>query len=251
LPGLLILGILAGYAMVVSRKADIPRPAFGWGELRAALKDAAWELPLPPLVLWLIYGGIVTPAEAAAVTVIYVLLVEVAVYRDIPVRRLPAIVGESMTLVGAVLLILGCALGLTNYLVDAEVPQALLAWMQGWITSPVMFLLVLNLFLLVVGCLMDIFSAIIVVVPLILPVAQSYGIDPLHLGIIFLTNLEIGYMTPPVGLNLFIAGFRFNRPVLELYRASLVYLGLLLVALLVITWVPGLSLWLGHAGVTP
>lgn len=251
LPGLLILGILAGYAMWVSQKANLPRPTFEMRELRAALREAAWELPLPPLVLWLIYGGIVTPPEAAAVTVIYVLLIEVGVYRDIPVRRLPAIAGESMTLVGAVLLILGCALGLTNYLVDAEVPQTLLGWMQGWITSPAMFLLVLNLFLLVVGCLMDIFSAIIVVVPLILPVAESYGIHPLHLGIIFLTNLEIGYMTPPVGLNLFIAGFRFNRPVLELYRASLVYLGLLLVALLVITWVPGLSLWLGDAGVTP
>jgi C4-dicarboxylate transporter DctM subunit len=247
LPGLLILVILAGWAIHVSRGANIARPAFDRGELAAALKDAAWELPLPPLVLWLIYGGIVTPAEAAAVTAVYVLLVEVLVYRDIPFRRLPSIVAESMTLVGAVLLILGVALGLTNYLVDAMVPQTLLAWMQEWITSPWMFLLVLNVFLLVVGCLMDIFSAIIVVVPLILPVAESYGIHPLHLGIIFLTNLEIGYMTPPVGLNLFIASFRFKRPVIELYRASFVYLGLLLVALMIITWVPALSLWLGEA----
>ena len=248
LPGLLMLLILGGWAIHVSRGANIPRPAFRLSELLAALREAIWELPLPFLVLWLIYGGIVTPAEAAAVTACYVLLVEVLVYRDIPVRKLPGIVGESMTLVGAVLLILGVALGFTNYLVDAEVPQSLLAWMQGWITSPVMFLMVLNVFLLLVGCLMDIFSAIIVVVPLILPVAESYGVDPLHLGVIFLANLEIGYMTPPVGLNLFIASFRFKRPVLELYRASFVYLLLLLVALMIITWVPWLSLWLGYWG---
>ncbi len=248
LPGILILGILGLYAAHAARKAGIPRQPFQASELLAAVREAAWELPLPPLVLWLIYGGIVTPAEAAAVTAVYVLVVEVFVTRDIPLRRLPALAGESMTMVGAVLLILGCALGLTNYLVDAEVPQQLLGWIGNHVDSRIGFLILLNVFLLIVGCLMDIFSAIIVVVPLILPVAESFGIHPLHLGVIFLTNLEIGYMTPPVGLNLFIASYRFDRPVLELYRSALVYLGLLGIALLLVTWWPALSLWLGEAG---
>lgn len=245
LPGLLILLILGAYAMRAAVKAKVARQAFEWRELRDAVLDAGWELPLPVLVLWLIYGGIVTAAEAAAVTAAWVVLALVVARREIPLKRLMRIAAESQILVGAILLILGVALGLTNYLVDAQIPQRLLEWMQLHIESRFAFLMALNLFLLVVGCLMDIFSAIIVVVPLIAPVATSFGVDPVHLGIIFLTNLEIGYMTPPVGLNLFIASFRFGRPVLELYRASFAYLGLLLAALLAITWWPGLSLWLG------
>jgi tripartite ATP-independent transporter DctM subunit len=171
-------------------------------------------------------------------------VVEVFVYRDIPLRKLPAIVKESMVLVGGILIILATALGLTNFLVDAEVPTTILEWMQGYVSSKLVFLLLLNVFLLLVGCLMDVFSAIIVVVPLIVPVAQGYGVDLVHLGIIFLTNLEIGYSTPPVGLNLFISSFRFKRPVVEVYRASIPFLLILLAALLVITYVPLLSLFL-------
>lgn len=245
IPGLLILAILGLYSARVAVKSKVERRPFTGSELRAALKDAAWELPIPPLVLWLIYGGIVTAAEAAAVTAMVVLIVEVVIHREIPLRKLPGIVVESMALVGAMLAILGVALGLTNYLVDAEIPQQILAWMEGWLDSRFAFLIALNIFLLVVGCLMDIFSAIIVVVPLIVPVAATFGVDPVHLGIIFLTNLEIGYMTPPVGLNLFLASYRFNRPVLELYRSAWVYLLLLLLALALITWIPALSLWLG------
>ncbi len=245
LPGVLILLILCFYAMSSARRSRIPRQPFSWTELKAALKESGWEIPLPFLVLWLIYGGVVTAAEAAAVTAVYVFVVEVLVYREIRFRDLPALTGESMAMVGAILAILGCALGLTNYLVDAEVPQLMLSWMEGLIDSRLLFLVVLNLFLLAVGCLMDIFSAIIVVVPLIVPVALKFGVDPVHLGIIFLTNLEIGYMTPPVGLNLFIASYRFGRPVLSLYRATFVYLLLLLGALLLITYIPWLSLWLG------
>lgn len=244
-PGLLIMAILGGHAMWVAGRAKPARAPFSATELKAALREAAWELPIPPLVLVLIYGGFVTPAEAAAVTAVVVLAVEGLVKRELSLRGLAKVAGESLAMVGAVLAILGVALGLTSYLVDAEVPQRLLGWMEGWLDSRLAFLLLLNLFLLVVGCLMDIFSAIIVVVPLIVPVAQSFGVDPLHLGVIFLTNLEIGYLTPPVGLNLFLGSYRFQRPVLELYRASLVFLVLLLAALALITWVPELSLWAG------
>jgi C4-dicarboxylate transporter DctM subunit len=244
IPGLLILLILGLYSARIAGKSKVRREAFSLVDLKAVLKDAAWELPIPPLVLYLIYGGVVTAAEAAAVTAMVVLVVEVFIHREIPFSRLPAIIGESMAMVGAVLAILGVALGLTNYLVDAEIPQRILAFMEGWLDSRMSFLLALNVFLLIVGCLMDIFSAIIVVVPLIVPVAASFGVDPVHLGIIFLTNLEIGYMTPPVGLNLFLASYRFNRPVLELYRSTWIYLLLLLLALALITWVPALSLWM-------
>jgi len=244
-PGLLILVILGAHAMWVAGRAKPVRAPFSAQELKAALREAAWELPIPPLVLVLIYGGFVTPAEAAAVTAVVVLAVEGLVKRELSLRGLVKVAGESLAMVGAVLAILGVALGLTSYLVDAEVPQRLLGWMEGWLDSRLTFLLLLNLFLLVVGCLMDIFSAIIVVVPLIVPVAQSFGVDPLHLGVIFLANLEIGYLTPPVGLNLFLGSYRFQRPVLDLYRASLIFLALLLLALALITWVPALSLWAG------
>jgi tripartite ATP-independent transporter DctM subunit len=158
------------------------------------------------------------------------------------VKDIPKVIVESLTLVGAILLILCCALGLTNYLVDEEIPMKILEAMRTFITNKWVFLMVLNIFLLVVGCLMDIFSAIIVVVPLILPIAEQFGVNPLHLAIVFLTNLEIGYITPPVGINLFISSFRFNRPVLELYKVSIPYLILMVIALLIITYIPWLTL---------
>ena len=207
--------------------------------------EPAWEIPLIPIILVGIYGGFFTATEAAAVSAFYLLVVEVFVYRDLGLRRdLPRIMRESMVLVGGILVILGAALGFTSFLIDEEVPMRLLAAVRETIESRIVFLIFLNLFLLVVGMMMDIFSAIIVVVPLIAPIAREFGIDPVHLGIIFLTNLEIGYATPPVGLNLFIASYRFERPVTELYRASLPFLGLLLIALIIITYWPGLSLFL-------
>ena len=196
------------------------------------------------MVLGGIYSGRVTVTEAATLTAAYAIVVEAGIYRDVPLRRLPALAGESMVLVAGILAILAAAFGLTNYLIDAEVPMRLLEWMQGAFTSRIMFLLALNLFLLIVGSLMDIFSALIVVVPLIVPVAEGYGVSLVHLGIIFLANLEIGYSTPPIGLNLFIASYRFGRSVVELYRASLPFLGILLIALALITYVPQLSLFL-------
>ncbi|MEE8109789.1 MAG: TRAP transporter large permease, partial [bacterium] len=246
-PGVLIIVLLGLFCVWSGRRAgrNAPRGRFSAREAGRALRGAAWELPLIPIILLGIYGGFFTATEAAAVTAFYILVVEVFVYKDLGLRRdLPRIMRESMVLVGGILIILGTALGFTNFLIDQEVPMRLLETFRQTFTSRITFLIALNLFLLVVGMMMDIFSAIIVVVPLITPIALEFGVDPVHLGIIFLTNLEIGYATPPVGLNLFIASYRFERPVTELYRASLPFLGLLLVALVIITYWPDLSLFL-------
>jgi len=217
---------------------------FSIRELARAARGAVWEIPLPFLLLGGIYGGFLTIMEAAAVTAFYALVVEVFLYRDIPLRKLPSVAADSMMLVGGILIILASAMGMTNYLIDVQVPMKILDGIEGLITSRFAFLLALNILLLIVGCLMDIFSALVVVVPLIIPVAQRYGVDLTHLGIIFLANLEIGYMTPPVGLNLFISSFRFRKPILAVYSAAGPFLLVLLAALLLITYVPGLSLWL-------
>jgi tripartite ATP-independent transporter DctM subunit len=244
LPGIFLVVVLSVFGYLRGRKDEVVREKMSFRNVLAGIRGAAWEAPLPFLVLGGIYGGVITVMEAAALTAFYALVVEVFIYRDIPIRRLPAIVAESMMLVGGILIILACALGLTNYLIDAEIPMQLLEWMQTHVSSKYTFLLLLNVFLLIVGCLMDIFSALIVVVPLIVPVAIGFGVDPVHLGIIFLTNLEIGYITPPVGLNLFISSYRFNEPVVSLYAASIPFLLLLLGALLVITYIPAISLFL-------
>jgi tripartite ATP-independent transporter DctM subunit len=246
IPGVVLVVLLAGYGVYRGRKDGVKAPSFSAPLAREALRGAAWELPLPVIVLGGIYGGFITVMEAAAITALYALVVEVFVYRDIPVRRLPSIVAEAVTLVGGILVIIMCSFGFVNYLIDAEVPMRILDWMQRYISNKYTFLLILNLFLLVVGCLMDIFSALIVVVPLIAPVATGFGVDPVHLGIVFLTNLEIGYLTPPVGLNLFISCFRFQEPVVKLYGASVPFLLLMLVALAIITYAPALSLVLVH-----
>ncbi|CCQ91666.1 putative C4-dicarboxylate transporter, large subunit [Nitrospina gracilis 3/211] len=244
-PGVLMIIILAVYSMAQSKRFGIERTPFNWHETKRAVREAAWEIPLPFLVLYGIYGGIFTVTEAAAVTVVYVVAVECFVYRDIhPIRDMPEIMKKSMVLVGAILIILGTAMGFTSYLVDEQVPMQLLGFMKDYIDDQLTFLIVLNLFLLIVGCMMDIFSAIIVVVPLIVPIAQNFGVDMVHLGIIFLVNLEIGYSTPPVGLNLFIASSRFEEPVVRLYKATLPFLGLRLMGLMAVTYFPLLSLFL-------
>jgi len=248
IPGILLLLILAGYAVVQGRKFKLERHPFVWATVGASLRAVAWEIPLPLVVIGGIYSGLFTATEAAAVTAFYVLIVEVFIYKDLKFfADIPRVMRESMVLVGAILMIIGVAMGLTNYLVDQEVPNRLFEMTKTFISSPTMFLVVLNLFLIIVGMMMDIFSAIIVVVPLIKPIAQSYGIDPIHLGVIFLLNLEIGYLTPPVGLNLFISSLRFGKPVFTVVRATLVYIGILLVALVIVTYIPELSLWLVHA----
>lgn len=244
-PGIILMLILGTYSMIKARQNPKKNHVFSWQEVRASLWQARFEVPLPILVLGGIYGGFVTATEAAALSAFYILIINTYVTKDLSMTKdIPRVIVESLTLVGAILLILCCALGLTNYLVDEEIPMKILAAMSTLITNKLIFLLVLNVFLLVVGCLMDIFSAIIVVVPLIIPIAEQFGVNPLHLAIVFLTNLEIGYITPPVGINLFISSFRFNRPVLELYRVSIPFLFLMILALIIITYIPWLTLFL-------
>jgi tripartite ATP-independent transporter DctM subunit len=243
-PGILLIVILSAWSIRNgTKKPKEDRKVFSGAELLEAFKGAAWEVVLPIGVLLGIYGGFVTVSEAAAMTAFYVLIIECFVYKDLNFfKDVPGVIYDSMALVGAILLILCCAMGVTNFLVDEEVPMQILDWMRTFLTNKYSFLLFLNIFLLIVGTMMDIFSAIIVVVPLISPIAAEFGVHPVHLAVIFLTNLEIGYITPPVGLNLFISSFRFKKPITELYRASFPFLLLLVFALLLITYIPEISL---------
>jgi tripartite ATP-independent transporter DctM subunit len=245
LPGILMVGTLCLFSVLMGKKWKLERPAFSSSELRKALKEAAWELPIPFLIVAAIYSGFATATETAALTVVYVFVVKTWVFRELSLfADIPRIMIESMKMVGAIMIVLGAALGFTNYLVDAFVPMKILDFMKGMVDTKIGFLLMLNIFLLVVGCMMDIFSAILVVVPLIIPMAEKFQVDPIHLGVIFLANLGIGYNTPPVGLNLFIASSRFERPIMTLYKATLPFLFLLLLTLLLITYWPPLSLFL-------
>ncbi|MGD8930477.1 MAG: TRAP transporter large permease subunit, partial [Lysobacterales bacterium] len=241
-PGLLMVVLLSGYSVWKNRALRVPLSDFSWSEVSAAIREAAWEIPLPVVVLGGIYSGYFAISEAAAVTALYVLVVEVAILREIPLRRLPQIMRESMVLVGGILLILGMSLASTNYMIDAGVPQKLLEWVRALVTSPTSFLVLLLLFLLVLGAILDIFSAIVLVVPLILPVALQFGVDPVHLGIVFLATMQLGYITPPVGLNLFIASYRFERPVVELYLSTLPFFLFLLISVIIVAFWPHLSL---------
>ena len=247
-PGLLLVALVAAWGLREGIVGRAPRTAFVWREVRAALWGGKWELLLPVIVLAAIFGGFATIVEASALTVLYTFITQCFVQRDLSVRRdLPRVFHQCVVLVGGVLVVLGTAMGLSSYLVDAQVPTQLVEWTQTHVHSPIMFLLGLNLFLLVVGCLMDIFSAIVVVVPLIVPIGRAFGVDPVHLGIIFIANLELGYLTPPVGLNLFLASYRFERPLLVVARAALPMLAILGFGVLLITYVPWLTtglLWL-------
>mgnify|MGYP001226715367 CR=1 FL=1 len=244
LPGLLMVAMLSAYALWVGRSVPGSRHRFDAGELWSALKETAWELPLPAIVLGGIYSGGLAASEAAAVTALYVSVVTVLIKKEITLSKLPGVMAESMRLVGAILLILGSALALSNWLVDQEVPARLFETLHEHVDSPWTFLLLLNLFLLVVGMLLDIFSAIVILTPLLLPVAAGFGIHPVHLGVVMLANLQLGYFTPPVGMNLFIAAYRFGTPITRLVWACLPFLLILGVAVAVITWWPALSLGL-------
>ena len=239
-PTLLMVVLLSMYA--IWAHGGVPRTPFDGKALAKALKAARWELPLPIVVLGGIYSGYFAISEAAAMTAVYIFIAEVLLYREIKWRQLPGVVRESMVMVGSILLILGVALAFTNYLVDAEVPQRLFAFMQEHVSSKYTFLILLNILLLALGAILDVFSALVIMVPLLLPVAVGYGIHPVHFGIIFLANLEIGYFTPPIGINLFIASYRFDRPMLELYAACLPFMLVMLLALLLITYVPWFSM---------
>ncbi len=247
-PGLLMLAVLAVYSFVVRKRsggAAVNAP-ISIRECGQAVREAIWELPFPFLLLGSIYSGLLAVSEAAALTVVYLFIVEVFIYREIPLRELARVTRESMVMVGGILIILGVSLASTNYIIDIELPARLFEAIREHIDSRWAFLALLNLFLLGVGMMLDIFSALVILVPLLVPVAMSYGIHPVHLGILFLANMQLGYFTPPVGLNLFIASYRFERPILELYRATLPFFFLLLGAVLVITYWPALSLFLIH-----
>ncbi len=244
MPGLMIIAFLSLYGMCYAVKNKIPRQRFSFRELIDSLWIAKWEVPLPFLVLGGIYSGTFAISEAAVIAAAYILIVEVIIYRDIRIGEIGRIARESVVLVGGILIILGMTLAVTSYLIDEEVPTRMLEYFSARMTSKYTFLIALNCFLLIVGCMIDIYAAIVLIVPLISPIAMEYGIHPVHLGIIFLTNLGIGYITPPVGLNLFIASIRFKKPVVSLYMASLSFLACLLVALVLITYVPQISLML-------
>jgi tripartite ATP-independent transporter DctM subunit len=248
-PGLLMVVAVAGFGIYTAIRAQVPRPPFDAREVAAALWQAKWEILLPGVVLFSIFGGFATLIEAAAITAIYALVVEVVIHRDLRLTQdLPRILMKSATLIGSVFVILGVAMGVTNYLVDAQIPMRAAAWVTAHVESRLLFLLMLNLFLLVVGCLMDIFSAIVVVVPLILPMGLAFGVDPIHLGIIFLVNLELGYLTPPVGMNVFFASRRFDQPLVQMYRCALPFLLILVLVLLLVTYIPALTLGISGAG---
>ena len=244
IPGTLLMIMLAIYSMFYGTESHVIKHDFELNTLVTTTKGAIWDLLLPIGVVTGIFGGFVSIMEAAAVTAAYVIIVEVFIYKEISLRtQFFDLLVETCILFGSLIAILLVALGLTNLMIDAQLPMLLLEAIEQHISSPVQFLLLLNLFLLVVGAMMDIFSAIIVVVPLILPLATRYGVDPIHLGIIFLANLEIGYSTPPVGINLFIASQRFGKTIVTLFKSTLPFLVLMLVWLLMVTYIPELSLW--------
>ncbi len=243
LPGLLMILMLSAWSLWTNRHMPMRKTAINPKEMLAAVRESLWELPLPFFVLGGVYGGWFAISEAAAVTALYVLAVEVLIYREIPIKRLPEIMRDSMVMVGGILLILGVSLASTNYIVDAEIPMKLFEAIQARVTDKIAFLVLLNILLLLLGAILDIFSAIVIMVPLILPAAESYGIHPVHLGIVFLANMQIGYFTPPVGMNLFIASYRFEKPVAELYRSTIPFMIVLLSAVLIITYWPDLSMF--------
>ena len=244
IPGLVMLVMLSGWSLWVNRANRKPLSSFSLGELGGALREAIWELPLPFVVLGGIYSGFFAVSEAAAITALYVVIVEVFILREIKVTELPGIIRSSMVLVGAILVILGVSLASTNYMIGAGVPQMLLDVVAGLVSDQVTFLILLLVFLLILGAILDIFSAIVLVVPLILPIAAGYDVHPVHLGIVFLAAMQLGYLTPPVGLNLFIASYRFEKPIMHVYSATFPFLIILMVSVILITFWPDLSLWL-------
>jgi len=242
LPAMLMLTIVAVWGISRQPRAAVRRTPFSWRRARAAAIAAKWELSLPIVPVLSLASGLATPVEAAAATAFYAFVIVTCVHRDLAlVRDLPRVMAECGLLIGGILLVLGVALSLTNYLVDAEVPDRLVDWVRSAIARPWVFLMALNVVLLAAGCVMDIYTAIVVLAPLVTPLGVAFGIHPVHLGIVFLANLELGYLTPPVGMNLFFASYRFNKPIAEVFRAVLPLFLVVGAALLAVTYVPWLS----------
>ncbi len=243
MPAALMVIVLSIYSIIKNRQFEIKTETFTKQKLFSAIWEMRWELPMPFFLVAGIYSGFFAISEAAALVAIYFMIVETLIYKEVSIKKLKEVILESMVMVGSILLILAVSLALTNVFVDAEIPDRLFSFVKENVDSKIQFLIVLNIFLLFVGAILDIFSALVIIVPLILPVATSFGVHPVHLGIIFLANMQIGYLTPPVGINLFISSFRFKKPIAEVYQASLPFVIVLLVVLLIITYVPELSLF--------
>lgn len=239
---LMVIG-LSIFSIIKNGQFHIKTKPFEINNLYSSLWAMRYELPMPVLLIIGVYGGIFAISEAAALVALYVLFIETLIYKEVSLKKLKTIVNDSMTMVGSILLILAVSLALTNVFVDAEVPTYLFEIVKENVDSKYTFLILLNIFLLFVGAILDIFSALVIIVPLILPVAMSFGIHPVHLGIIFLANMQIGYLTPPVGINLFISSYRFNKPIAYIYKSSLPFMLVLLIVLIIITYVPQLSLY--------
>ena len=244
IPGIILLVMMSIWAIIQGKKEKIPSKPFNIKKAFQVCLKTKWELAIPFLILFGVFGGYTTLVETAALTVSYIFFVEVYVYNDIDLKTLPRIIIDCATLIGGVLIILGVAMGLTSYLIDAQIPILILSWAKGALASKYSFLLMLNIFLLLVGCLMDIFSAIIVIVPLIAPLGVYFGVDPVHLAIIFIANLELGFLTPPVGMNLFLAAYRFDEDMPKIYQATLPFFLVRLLAVGLITYIPVLTLGL-------
>jgi C4-dicarboxylate transporter, DctM subunit len=242
IPGLFLMIIISFYSFFVAKRSGTSTFRISLSEITKTAWVAKWELFIPVMLVVGIFGGFVTLGEVASIMVAYAFIVEIFIHKDIRIGQFPLIIRESMILVGAIFIIFASALALTTYMIDAEIPMIVLQFIQAHINSKITFLITLNIFLFIVGSLMEIYAALIVVPPLIVPIAMSYGINPVHLGIIFLTNLEIGYFMPPVGLNLLISCIRFNKPLSSLYRAAIPFIAIMIIGLLVITYVPWLSL---------
>ncbi|MBA59500.1 MAG: C4-dicarboxylate ABC transporter [Gammaproteobacteria bacterium] len=243
-PAFLMILALAIYSIWETRGQNFVKEKYDTGLAIQSLKDLRWDIPLPFIVLGGIYSGFFAVSEAAAVTAFYVLVVYIFVRKEISLQLVPNIVKESMVMVGGILLILGVSLAFTNFLIDAEIPQHLFSWISNFVENKFAFLFLLNIVLLILGAILDIFSALVIMTPLILPLALNFGVDPVHLGIIFLANMQIGYFTPPIGMNLFIASYRFRKPISEIYRATIPFMFVLLFVLILITYLPELSLFM-------
>ena len=242
-PGLLRLSMIGGWAIWQGKIQSVKKRSLSFKELKESLWEAKWETMIPVFILFGIFGGYSTLVETAALTAIYIFIVEILIHKDIKWSDIYKITLDCASLIGGVLIILGVAMGLTSYLVDAQVPFHLLEWVKATISSKLLFLLILNIFLLAVGCMMDIFSAIIIVVPLITPLGIYFGIDPVHLAIIFIANLELGFLTPPVGMNLFLSAYRFKEDMPTIYKSTLPFFIVMLISVLIITYIPFLSTW--------
>lgn len=242
LPFFIMMATLYIYGLYAMRQEKLPLIPFEKAKFIKASKGIFWEATIPLVIIFGVGSGVLVISEVAAIIALYVLIIEVFIYKDLKIRQLPEIIKEAMVMSGGILLILGCALAFTNLLIDAQVPGQLFGLVSLYVDNKITFLILLNIILLLLGAILDIFAALVIMVPLILPISQQYGIDPIHMGIIFVANMQIGYFTPPVGMNLFIASYRFKKSITELYAATLPFMAVLLITLLLITYIPWLSL---------